>query len=88
MGHHEGGASGGGREQLAAEHVSGCRVEVRGGLVEQKHRTVGQEGARHGELLALAARDRPPRSPTKVSRPSGKASNQSPKGALPSAGAS
>ena len=36
----------------------GDRIERRGRLVEDQHRRVGQEGARDGDALALAGRER------------------------------
>ncbi len=44
--------------QALQEGRSGGRVEVRGRLVEHQERRIGCQGARQGEALALAARER------------------------------
>ena len=41
-----------------AQEARGQHVEADGGLVEHEHRRVVQHGARHGEPLALARRER------------------------------
>jgi len=43
------------REDIAHERLGCGRVEVGGGLVEDQHRRIGEQGARQSQPLALAA---------------------------------
>ena len=67
----------GGREDVADQLVCGLRIKVRGRLVEDEYRSVGQQRAGKHETLPLPAESRDPFSPTSVSSPNGSESTQS-----------
>ena len=67
MGDDEDGAALGDLAHVVLDDALALVVERAGGLVEDEDARIGDERAGDGDALALAAREREPRSPTRVS---------------------